>query len=93
MKKTEKRNQEKMGMMEQESLKELSESELDQVVGGIITDAGKEWLTSLIQTGQENGARMENVMMMAKISCGKGALAQTTPAEARKFIQDHWDTI
>lgn len=87
------REKEEMEMMRKDRLEELSENDLDQVVGGVITEAGADWLTDLIRQGKKNGSTMNNVMMLAGYSSGKGALAQTTPAEARTFIQQNWDSI
>ena len=86
--------EEKKGtMMDQEKIVEMKENELDQIVGGIVTEAGAKWLTELIVEAKSKGSTLNNVMMIADFSSGKGSLAQTTPAEAREFVKKNWDKI
>ena len=86
--------EEKKGtMMNQEKIVEMKENELDQIVGGIVTEAGAKWLTELIVEAKSKGSTLNNVMMIADFSSGKGSLAQTTPAEAREFVKKNWDKI
>ena len=73
--------------------KQLSETELDNVSGGIITGQGAAWLTNTMQKAKANGSTKENVIFLAQYLCGQGVLAQTTPAEAENYVLNNWDNI
>ncbi len=91
-------NEKNKDLQEQEKIRagsaenmELSQDDLNQVSGGIITKEGAAWLTEAIRKGKAEGSTRENVAFYARYSSGKGPLAHSTGKEAEKWVLDHWD--